>query len=43
MTKVKVRVEGHYDVREVPYGKVYKWVPAHALIVCDCGDRKAHV
>ena len=21
------RVEGHYEVEEIPYGKVYKWVP----------------
>ena len=21
------RVAGHYEVEEVPYGKVYKWVP----------------
>ena len=38
MTKVKVRVEGHYEVQELPYGKDYKWVPAHALIECDCGQ-----
>ena len=35
-TAVKERVEGHYEVEEVPYGKVYKWVPGHALIECDC-------
>lgn len=37
MTKVKVRVEGHYEVEEIPYGKDYRWVPAHALVECDCG------
>lgn len=37
MSKVKVRVEGHYDVREIPYGKDYVWRPAHALVECDCG------
>ncbi|HZY64995.1 MAG TPA: hypothetical protein VFE21_03855 [Rubrobacteraceae bacterium] len=37
MSKVKVRVEGHYEVREVPYGKDYVWQPGHALIGCDCG------
>lgn len=35
--KVKVKIEGHYEVEEIPYGKDYKWVPAHALIECDCG------
>ena len=38
MTKVKVRVEGHYEVQVIPNGKDYKWVPAHALIECDCGQ-----
>lgn len=37
MTKVKVEVRGHYEVEELPYGKDYRWVPAHALIECDCG------
>jgi hypothetical protein len=26
------RVAGHYDVEEVEFGKVYKWVPANARI-----------
>jgi hypothetical protein len=26
-TQIKERIEGHYEVEEVPYGKVYKWVP----------------
>jgi hypothetical protein len=38
MTKVKVSIEGHYEVHEIPYGKDYRWVPAHALIECDCGQ-----
>ena len=21
------RIQGHYEVQEIPYGKVYKWVP----------------
>jgi|SRR5215207_2453909 len=45
MTKVKVKIEGHYEVQEIRYGKDYKWVPAHALIECDCGqamDADAH-
>jgi hypothetical protein len=25
------RVEGHYEVEEVPYGRVYKWVPSQTL------------
>lgn len=38
MSKVKVRIEGHYEVREISYGKDYVWVPGHALIECDCGQ-----
>ena len=25
--QIKERIEGHYEVEEVLYGKVYKWVP----------------
>ncbi len=33
MTTAKERIKkGHYEVQEVPYGKVYKWVPGHALV-----------
>jgi hypothetical protein len=45
MKKVKVEIAGHYEVQEIPYGKDYKWVPAHALIECACGhkmDANAH-
>jgi hypothetical protein len=38
MTKVKVSIEGHYEVEEILYGKDYRWVPAHALIECECGQ-----
>jgi len=45
MTKVKVSIEGHYEVEDFSYGKDYKCMPAHALIQCDCGqtmDADAH-
>ena len=33
MTTAKERIKkGHYEVQEVPYGKVYKWVPGHASV-----------
>ena len=38
MTATKERVKGHYEVEEVPYGKVYKWTAGHALVECDCGQ-----
>lgn len=37
MTNVRIEIEDHYEVQEIPYGKDYKWVPSHALIECDCG------
>jgi len=35
---VKEYVQGHYEVLDQSYGKVYKWVPAQALIECECGQ-----
>ena len=29
---------GHYEVREVPYGKVYDWCPERVVFECDCGE-----
>jgi hypothetical protein len=26
------RTEGHYEVEQIPYGRVYKWVPGRALV-----------
>jgi hypothetical protein len=37
-TAIRERVEGHYEVEEVPYGEVYKWTPGHALVECECGQ-----
>jgi hypothetical protein len=38
VSRVKVRIEGHYEVEDSPYAKDYVWSPAHALIECDCGQ-----
>jgi hypothetical protein len=35
--KIIERVEAHYEAREVPFGKVYEWHPAHVTVECDCG------
>jgi hypothetical protein len=37
VSKVRVRIEGHYDARRLARGKDYAWRPAHALIGCDRG------
>lgn len=39
MGTVIERTEGHYDVREVPYGKVYTWRSGRLVVECDCGPR----
>lgn len=31
------RERGHYEVLEVPYGKVYHWCPERIVLACDCG------
>jgi hypothetical protein len=38
MVQILERVEAHYESREVPFGKVYEWCPAHVALECDCGD-----
>jgi hypothetical protein len=39
MMQIIERVEAHYESREVPFGKVYEWHPAYALLECDCGEK----
>ncbi len=38
MTRVTVRIEGHYEVIEAPFSRSYKWHPASVTLVCDCGE-----
>jgi hypothetical protein len=39
MAQIIERVEAHYEAREVPFGKVYEWHPAHITVECDCGEQ----
>ncbi len=39
MTKIIVRVEGHYEVHESPFSRAYKWHPAYVTLECDCGQK----
>jgi hypothetical protein len=32
------RVEGHYETREVPFGRVYSWRSGQVVLECDCGE-----
>lgn len=38
LTTIK-RTEGHYEVQEVDFGKVYRWHPECVNIECECGER----
>ncbi len=37
--RVIAREREHYEVHEVPYGKVYSWCPERIVFECDCGER----
>jgi hypothetical protein len=41
MTRIIERVEAHYESREVPFGKTYKWHPVYVVLECDCGEKLA--
>jgi hypothetical protein len=34
------RVDAHYEVQDVPMGKVYRWCPEKVLVECEeCGEK----
>jgi hypothetical protein len=37
--KIIKRVEARYEVRQVPFGKIYEWNAAYVALQCDCGER----
>ena len=37
MTITTVRVVGHYEVDETPFGRSYKWHPSYVNLQCYCG------
>src|SRR5215210_3292970 len=39
MTKIIVRIEGHYEVREAPFSRAYEWQPTSVTLECDCGEK----
>ena len=39
MTKIVVRIEGHYEVQEAPFSRSYYWHPALVTLECDCGEK----
>lgn len=39
MARITESGEGHYEAREVPFGKVYEWNPEHVALECECGEK----
>jgi hypothetical protein len=39
MAQILQHVEAHYENRQMPFGKVYVWNPAHVALECDCGEK----
>ena len=39
MAKVIERLDAHYEVQDVEFGKVYKWHPESLVLECDCGEK----
>lgn len=37
MASVIEQTEGHYDVQDVEFGRVYRWCPGYTVVQCDCG------
>ena len=37
MVTVIERTEGRYEVQEVEFGKVYRWLPERVMVGCGCG------
>jgi|SRR5215208_7638013 len=41
MVQIVERVQAHYEVREIPFGKTYEWHPEYVALECDCGAKVA--
>jgi hypothetical protein len=37
--RVIERVSGRYEIREVEFGRVYRWCPGCVVVECDCGEK----
>ncbi len=38
MSRIIENTEAHYETLEVPFGRIYRWHPAHLVLECDCGE-----
>ena len=39
--RIVERVEGHYDVQDVEFGRVYRWCPERFSVECEVCRKKA--
>jgi hypothetical protein len=39
MSRIIERIQAHYDIVEVPFGRIYHWHQAHVSLECDCGEK----
>jgi hypothetical protein len=39
MTRIIEGMEAHYETYEIPFGRIYEWLPEHIIVECDCGER----
>jgi hypothetical protein len=39
MVQILERLQAHYESREMPFGKVYEWLPASVALECECGEK----
>ncbi len=39
MVRIIKHAEAHYEVKDVEFGKVYRWRPERIIIECVCGQR----
>ena len=39
MVRVIKHAEAHYEVKDVAFGKAYRWRPERIIIECVCGQR----
>ena len=41
--RIVEQTEGHYEIHDVQFGKVYRWHPESVTIECEeCGKRSSH-
>jgi hypothetical protein len=43
MTRISKDEGAHYETRQVPFGRSYKWHPERTVVECDCGEELAFI